>query len=170
MESGEELWSVDYDGFSGVPRPVFAHGLVYITTGFYSPVLMAIRPDGSGNVTATHVAWEQRRGVPLTPSPVVAGGELYMVSDNGIASCLDAKTGEELWRQRLGGGFSASPLAADGRIYFLNESGETTVLRAGRSFEKLAANRIDGRTLASPAVEGRTIFLRTDTHLYRIEE
>jgi outer membrane protein assembly factor BamB len=170
VESGKELWSVDYDGFSGVPRPVFAHGLVYITTGFYSPVLMAIRPDGSGNVTKTHVAWQWGRGVPLTPSPVVAGGEIYMVSDNGIASCLDARTGEELWRQRLGGGFSASPVAAEGRIYFLNESGETTVVRAGRSFEKLAANRLDGRTLASPAIEGKAIYLRTDSHLYRIEE
>jgi outer membrane protein assembly factor BamB len=108
--------------------------------------------------------------VPLTPSPLVEGGELYMVSDNGIASCLDAKTGQELWRQRLGGTFSASPVSAEGRIYFLNESGEATVIPAGRTFERLAANRLDGRTLASPALEGRAIYLRTDSHLYRIEQ
>lgn len=170
LESGQELWSLDYEGFSGVPRPVFAHGLVYITTGFYNPVLMAIRPDGSGNVTKTHVAWQWGRGVPLTPSPLVEGGEIYMVSDNGIVSCLDAKTGQELWRQRLGGTFSASPVSADGRIYFLNERGEVTVIRAGRTFESLAVNRLDGSTLASLAIEGRAIYLRTDSHLYRIEE
>jgi outer membrane protein assembly factor BamB len=170
LESGEELWSVDYDGFSGVPRPVFAHGLVYITTGFYNPVLMAIRPDGRGNVTKTHVAWQWSRGVPLTPSPLVVGGEIYMVSDNGIATCLDAKTGQELWRERLGGGFSASPVSADGRVYFLNESGEATVIRAGREFERLEVNQLDGRTMASPAIAGRAIYLRSDSQLYRIEE
>jgi outer membrane protein assembly factor BamB len=170
LETGEELWSVDYDGFSGVPRPVFAHGLVYITTGFYNPVLMAIRPDGRGNVTKTHVAWQWSRGVPLTPSPLVVGGEIYMVSDNGIATCLDAKTGQELWRERLGGGFSASPVLAGGRVYFLNESGEATVIRAGREFERLAVNLLDGRTLASPALAGRAIYLRVDSELYRIEE
>ena len=170
LETGKELWSVDYVGFSGVPRPVFAHGLVYITTGFYDPVLMAIRPDGSGAVTKTHVAWQWSRGVPLTPSPLIVGDELYMVSDNGIATCLDAKTGQELWRQRLGGGFSASPVSAGGQVYFLSESGEATVIRAGREFERLAVNQLDGRTLASPAIAGRAIYLRTDSHLYRIEE
>lgn len=170
LETGEELWSVDYNGFSGVPRPVFAHGLVYITTGFYNPVLMAIRPDGRGNVTKTHVAWQWTRGVPLTPSPLVVGDEIYMVSDNGIASCLDAKTGKELWRERLGGGFSASPVSAGGRVYFLNESGEATVIGAGREFERLAVNRLEGRTLASPAIAGQAIYLRSDSHVYRIEE
>jgi outer membrane protein assembly factor BamB len=170
LETGEELWSVDYDGFSGVPRPVFAHGMVYITTGFYNPVLMAIRPDGRGVVTKTHVAWQWGRGVPLTPSPLIVGNELYMVSDNGIATCLDAKTGQELWRQRLGGGFSASPVLGGGRVYFLSESGEATVVRAGREFERLAVNQLDGRTLASPAIAGRAIYLRTDSQLYRIEE
>ena len=170
LESGKELWSVDYDGFSGVPRPVFAHGLVYITTGFYSPVLMAIRTEGNGNVTKTQVAWQWGRGVPLTPSPVVESGEIYLVSDNGIASCLDAKSGQELWRQRLGGTFSASPVSAEGRIYFLSEGGEATVIQAGRRFERLAVNRLDGRTLASPAIEGQAMYLRTDSHLYRIEE
>ena len=170
LETGKELWSIDYDGFSGVPRPVYAHGLVYITTGFYTPVLLAIRPDGSGNITKTHVSWNVGRGVPLTPSPLVQDNEIYIVSDNGIASCLDAKTGQELWRQRMGSAFSASPVWADGRVYFLGENGEATVILAGRTFERLAVNQLDGRTLASPAIDGRAIYLRSDSHLYRIED
>ena len=170
LKTGMELWSIDYDGFSSVPRPVYAHGLVYITTGFYNPVLLAIRPDGRGNITETQVAWKYARGVPLTPSPLAAGEEIYIVSDNGIATCLDAKTGQELWRQRLPGTFSASPVWAEGRVYFLSENGEATVIKAGRSYEKLAVNQLDGRTLASPAIDGRAIYLRTDSHLYRIEE
>ena len=123
--TGKELWWVEYgDGFSNVPRPVFAHGMVYLCTGFYKPELLAVRPDGEGNVTATHLAWRAGRGVPLTPSPVVAGNEIYMVSDNGILSCLDAKTGKLNYQERLGGNFSASPLFADGRIYWPSEEGK----------------------------------------------
>ncbi len=168
--SGEELWRITYEGFSVVPRPVYAHGLVYLTTGFYGPILFAVRPDGSGDVTRTHVVWSVNRGVPLTPSPIVVGDELYMVSDNGIAACFDAENGREWWRQRLGGGFSASPLAAGDRIYFTNESGTTTVLRAAKQFERLAVNRVEGQTLASLGVDGDAILLRSDSALYRIGE
>ena len=108
--------------------------------------------------------------VPLNPSPLLVGGELYFVSDNGIASCLDAKTGDLHWRERLEGDFSASPLFADRRLYFLNESGVTTVLAPGPKFEKLATNKVTGRTLSSLAVAGRAIYLRTDTHLYQLEQ
>jgi len=166
---GREIWSISYDGFSNVPRPVYAHGLVYIVTGFYRPAVHAVRPDGNGDVTSTHVAWSRSRGAPLTPSPVVVGDEFYMVNDKGIATCLDARTGEEVWQERLPGAYSTSPVAADGRIYFLNETGEATVIRAGREFEKLASNKIDGRTFASLAFSDGAIFLRSDTHLYRIE-
>jgi outer membrane protein assembly factor BamB len=167
--TGEELWSVRYgDGFSNVPRPVFAHGLVFLCTGFYQPQLLAVRPSGRGDVTSTHIAWKYPRGVPLTPSPLVVGDELYMVSDNGIVSCLDAKSGKEIWRQRFDGSFSASPVYADGRIYFLSESGETTVIAPGKEFRKLAANTLDGRFLASAAVSSGAFFLRSETHLYRI--
>ena len=100
--TGKALWWVNYgDGFSNVPRPVFAHGIVYLCTGFYRPALMAVRLGGSGDVTDTHVVWQTLRGTPLTPSPIVVGDLLYMISDNGIVSCLDAKTGKELWRQRF---------------------------------------------------------------------
>ena len=168
-ESGEELWHVGYDdGFSNIPRPVYGHGLLYIATGFQVPSLLAVRPDGSGDVTRTHIAWTARRGAPLTPSPLLVGDELYVVSDLGIASCLDARTGALRWRRRLGGNYSASPVFADGRIYFQSEEGVTSVISPGTTFQSLAANHLDGITLASPAVSDGSIFIRTHTHLYRI--
>jgi outer membrane protein assembly factor BamB len=166
--TGDELWSVRYAGFSIVPRPVFAGGLVLVDTGYMKPQLWAIRPGGSGDVTADGVAWRCTRHAPANPSPVALGDEVYMVSDAGIASCLDAASGKVVWQERLGGNFSASPLAGDGRIYFSSEEGVTTVVRASRDFERLAANTLSGRMLASPAVAGRDLILRTDSHLYRI--
>lgn len=167
--TGKELWWVEYgEGFSNVPRPVFAHGLVYLCTGFYRPQLLAVRPDGEGNVTATHIEWRAERSVPLTPSPVVAGGEIYMVSDNGILSCLDAKTGKLNYQERLGANFSASPLYAAGRIYWQTEEGETVVIEPGTEYRKLASNPVDGQTFASLAVSGNALLLRSATHLYRI--
>jgi outer membrane protein assembly factor BamB len=167
--SGKEIWRVSYaDGFSNVPRPVFGHGLVYIATGFQEPSLIAVRADGTGDVTRTHIAWTLRRGAPHTPSPLLVGDELYLVSDAGIATAVDAKTGEVIWQQRLGGTYSASPVFADGRIYFLAEEGMATVIAPGREFRRLATARLDGATLASMAVSDRSFFIRTDTHLYRI--
>jgi len=167
---GEEIWRVRYDGYSEVPRPVYGEGLVFVSSGYDSPVLYAIRPDGRGDVTETHVAWTTNKAAPLNPSPLVVGKDLYMVSDGGVASCLDAKTGEQRWQKRLPGKYSTSLLEADGRIYFTNEAGFTTVVKPGEEFESLAENQLDGRTQASMAVAGRAFFFRTDTHLYRIEE
>jgi outer membrane protein assembly factor BamB len=168
-QSGREIWRVGYaDGFSNVPRPVYGHGLVFIATGFQEPTLIAVRPDGTGDVTRTHVAWTVRRGAPLTPSPLVVGDELYLVSDVGVASCLDARSGAVVWQQRLGGNYSASPVFADGRIYFLAEEGIASVIAPGREFRRLATNRLDGGMLASMAVSGGSMFIRTDSHLYRI--
>jgi outer membrane protein assembly factor BamB len=167
--SGEELWEVSYgDGFSNVPAPAYGHGMVYIATGFQVPSLIAVRADGTGDVTATHTAWTLRRGAPLTPSPLLVGDELYLVSDLGVATCVDAVTGAIHWQQRLGGNFSASPIWADGRIYFQSEEGETTVIAPGTAFELLATNVLDGLTLASPAVADGSLFIRSHDHLYRI--
>ena len=167
--TGKEIWRVRYDeGFSNVPRPIFAHGLVVIATGFQQPSLLAVRPDGTGDVTKTHLAWSLTRGAPLTPSPLAVGDELYVVNDGGIATCLDARTGAIIWQQRLGGTYSASPVFADGRIYFLAEQGVTTVIAPGRQFKRLATNTLDGGLLASMAVSGGSLFLRTDSHLYRL--
>jgi len=169
-DTGREIWRVRYaDGFSNVPRPVFGHGLVYIATGFQQPLLLAVRPDGSGDITDKAVAWTLRRAAPLTPSPLIVGDELYVVNDVGIATCLDARTGQTLWIQRLGGNYSASPVYADDRIYFLSEEGTATVIAPGRTFRRLATNTLDGAILASMAIAGNAIFVRTDTHLYRIE-
>jgi outer membrane protein assembly factor BamB len=170
-QNGREIWRVGYpEGFSNVPRPVYGAGLVFITTGFQQPSILAIRPDGKGDVTRTHVAWTLSRGAPLTPSPLLVGDDLYAVTDNGIASCLDARTGAVRWQQRLGHSFSASPVLADGRIYFLDEDGRTTVIKPGGVFEALATNALDGPTLASMAVAARSLFIRTATHLYRITQ
>jgi outer membrane protein assembly factor BamB len=167
--TGKEIWQVRYgDGFSNVPRPVFGLGLVFICTGFQQPSLLAVRPDGRGEVTKTHIAWSLKRGVPLTPSPLLVGEEIYLISDNGIATCLDARTGKEYWQVRIGGNHSASPVYADGRIYFLSEEGESVVIAPGKQFKALARNELDGETLASMAVSGGSIFVRSRTHLYRL--
>jgi outer membrane protein assembly factor BamB len=170
-QDGREIWRVGYDdGFSNVPRPIFTNGLVLIATGFQQPALLAVRPDGTGDVTNTHVAWRLARGVPLTPSPVAVGGELYLVSDGGIASCVDVATGATVWQQRLGGTFSASPVYGAGLLYFSSEQGVTTVIRPGRTFTRVARNTLDGALLASIAVAGDAIIMRSDSSLYRLRQ
>jgi outer membrane protein assembly factor BamB len=167
--TGEEVWRVRYDdGFSNVPRPVYGAGLVFIATGFNTPRLIAVRPDGRGDVTRTHVAWTLSRGAPYTPSPLLVGDELYYVSDTGVLTCADAKSGTIVWQQRLEGNYSASPVFADGRIYFLSEEGLTTVIAPGRTFQRLALNRLDGQTLASMAIADGAFFVRSVRFLYRV--
>jgi outer membrane protein assembly factor BamB len=168
-KTGKEIWTVRYDGYSVIPRPVFGHGLVFLSTGYNSPSLLAIKPDGTGDVTETHVAWKTRKAAPHTPSPLLVGDELYMVSDGGIASCLDAKTGKVHWTERLGGAFSASPISADGRVYFQSEDGVGTVIQAGTTFKRLAKNEMKERTLASYAVADGALYLRTEKNLYRFD-
>lgn len=167
--SGRPLWQVGTGtGFSVVPRPVFAHGLIFVNTDYDFPKLYAIRPGGDGDVTTTHLAWQTGRGAPSTPSTLVVGDELYFVSDAGIATCADARSGKVHWNERLGGGFSASPVAADGRIYFQNEEGVGFVVQAGQTYQLLARNELGERTLASSAVDDGALYLRGAEHLYRI--
>jgi len=168
--TGAELWKTHHDAHSASPRPLFGNGLLYVTTGHGQTELWAIRPGGQGDITDTHVAWRVAgKEVPKQPSPVLVGELIYMVSNEGIASCVDALTGEMVWSERIGGNFMASPIYADGRIYASNMQGETTVMKAGRTFEILAENRLESGCLASPAVSGKALFLRTKTHLYRLE-
>jgi outer membrane protein assembly factor BamB len=169
-DTGREIWQVRYDGYSVIPKPIFGHGLVFVCTGYNTPQLLAIRPNGRGDVTDTHVAWIVKRSVPHTSSLVLVGDWLFMVSDNGVASCLAARTGESLWQERLGGAFSASPLHANGLVYFCDEQGTTTVVKASSQFERVAENPVGERTLASFAVSGNSLLLRGDRHLFRISE
>jgi outer membrane protein assembly factor BamB len=167
--TGRELWFVDYEGFSNVPRPIFGHGLVFVCTGYNQPQLWAVRPGGSGNASDTHVAWRVAKQAPANPSPVLVDNELTMISDQGIMTCLDPTTGSELWRHRLPGNYSSSLLAAPGRIYAFNEDGATSVVATGREFRLLATNTLDERIMASPAVTGDALIVRSERHLYRIE-
>ncbi len=168
--TGKELWRVDHgDGFSNVPRPVFGHGMVYICTGFPRPELWAIDPNGQGDVTRSHVKWKLKRQISEKPSPLIAGNEIYVLSDKGIVSCFDALTGDEHYVKRIGGNFAASPVAAGGNIYICNRSGETTVFAAGKEYQRLSRNMVEGGIMASPVFAGQRLLLRTDTHLYCIE-
>ncbi len=170
-KTGKEIWRFRYPkGYSNVPRPVFGQGLVFLCSGYDKPWLYAVKPTGEGDVTETHMAWKLERGAPLNPSPLLLGEDLYIVSDNGIAQCLDAKTGEQKWMQRVGGNFSASPLLADGRIYLLDEGGKTYVIEPNKTeYKELAVNTLPGRTQASIAAADGALFLRTDKSVYRIQ-
>ncbi len=169
-QTGKELWKVNYGvlGFSIVPRPVAGNGMVFMSTSFMQSELLAMKVDGTSANPA--IAWRSKKGVPKMSSPLLMEDELYMVSDNGVATCLDAKTGDTLWSERLGGNFSSSPLFADGRIYVGNREGETFVIAPGREYKLLATNKLDGIIMASPAAVDKAIFLRTDKALYRIEK
>jgi outer membrane protein assembly factor BamB len=168
LATGEELWKVMAPGWSVVPQPAIGHGLAIYNHDFDNPELMAVRLGGAGDITQTHVAWRLKRGAPSTPSPVLVGEELYFVSDKGIASCVNAKTGEPYWSERLGGNFSASPIVVQDRILFLNETGQATWVRVGQKFEMMERNELPGRTLATPAFAAGAMYLRTDTTLYKI--
>jgi outer membrane protein assembly factor BamB len=168
-KTGEEIWKVAYEGYSVVPRPVYGQGLVFVSSGYDSPQLLAIRPDGKGDVTNTHIAWRLKRDAPLNPSPLLVGEELYIVSDKGTASCLSARTGDVHWSERLGGAYSASPLFADGKIFFLSEEGRGIVVKAGKQFEELARNDLRERALASFAAADGALYIRTEKNLYRVQ-
>ena len=168
--TGEELWQFGYPpGYSNVARPVTSSDLVFLDSGFNRPVLYAVRLGGSGDVTESHFVWEYDRAVPNKPSPVVVDGLLFMVNDDGIAQCLDAETGERLWNERLGGNYSASLLAAGDRIYAFDHDGHAHVFAAADEYQELAHNELPEGCMASPAVSGAALYVRTTGHLYRIE-
>ncbi|MEM9595834.1 MAG: PQQ-binding-like beta-propeller repeat protein [Acidobacteriota bacterium] len=168
--TGEEIWRVRHEGYSNVPAPVVGLGTAFVTTGYMKPELLAIRLGGEGDVTDSHVRWRYHWQVPANPTPLLVGGRLYMVSDRGIASWVDVKTGEDVWRQRLGGSYYASPLVSFGRIYNWDVQGRSVVVAARDRFEELAVNQLDGSIRTTPAIADGAIFIRTDAHLYRIED
>jgi outer membrane protein assembly factor BamB len=168
-KDGVMIWKADYaDGYSVVPRPVFAHGLVYVSSGFDKAKLLAIDPTGEGDITETHVRWTLAKAVSKTPSLLVVDDELYFVSDDGVLTCADAKSGDVHYQERLGGNYSASPLFADGKIYIQSEQGEGIVVRPGKQYEELGRNELEARTFASYSVYGSSLLIRSEKHLYRI--
>ena len=179
--TGSELWRVEErSSYSGATRPVTGHGLVFVPSGFASGQVLAIRPGRQGEIldakTAApgdgqlRVVWKDKHNAPKKPSFLLLGDLLYGMEDTGIATCWEATSGKVLWSERTGGHYSASPLAAAGRIYFFSEEGKATVFAAGREFKKLAESQLGDGFMASPAVSGEALFLRSRTQIYRVEE
>ena len=169
-QSGKLIWQVKYDGYSLIPKPVYHNGLLYVCTGYNTPWLYCIDPTGKGDVTDTHVRWNIQRQIPHTPSLILDDGKLFMISDRGIGTCLNASTGETIWQERVGGNYSASPILNNGNIYFTSEQGDTTIIKAAEQYQVVAKNALGQATLASLAVAEGVIYIRTESHLYRIEE
>jgi outer membrane protein assembly factor BamB len=166
--NGKEIWRVRHECWSASPVMLYEDGLAFFITGFGKTETIAARANGAGDVTETHVAWRNGSVAPRTASPILVGGRLYMASDDGVLTGVEAKTGEQVWRHRMGGAVASSPIHAGGRLYFCNQQGLTTVVAPGLKPEIVATNRLDMGTMASPAVYGGSLFLRTKTHLYRI--
>lgn len=168
-ETGEELWRLRHGkGFSNAVRPVYGNGQVIFTTGFFDSALLAVDPSGSGDVTDSHLTWKYKGQLPTMSSPILVGPSVYFVNDGGVAECIDVATGERKWRERLGGNFCASPIHSGGNLYFGNRDGQMLVIAALDTFQEVAANQLDGAIMASPAMIGEDLLIRTDKHLYRI--
>lgn len=168
-QDGSEIWHVMYGtGYSVVPRPVFAHGMIFMSTGYDKPVGLAIRVGGTGDVTSTHVVWQETKYVPHNPSMLVIGDELYMLADNGLFSCRDAKTNTIHFEERLLGPSSASLLHADGLIYAIDEKGASAVVKPGKTLQVVATSELKEKTLASMAVCDSDLLIRTELAVYRV--
>src|SRR6266480_116705 len=181
--TGREIWRVEErTSHSAGTRPVVGHGMIFVPTGWSTGEILALKPGTAGEVIDANadstpdakrrlqVVWKAKRNVPKKPSLLLMNDLLFGIDDGGVASCLDAKAGTEVWRERVGGNYSASPVNAEGRIYFFSEEGKTTVIEARRQFKVLAENQLEDGFMASPAIAGEAFFLRTRTHLYRIEK
>jgi outer membrane protein assembly factor BamB len=169
-QTGREIWKARYNGWSITPRPVFGQNLLFVINDYERPELWAVKPDGQGDVTETHVAWKLAKDMPATASLVLAGDLLFMVNDQGFALCVEAASGKIVWKEKLKGKHSASPILADGKIYFFSEKCTAAVLQPGREFMLLSENQLDDRMMATPAVVGPALFVRTKSFLYRIED
>ena len=168
LDSGKRIWSIYSQGEGVTPSPVIGDGLIFTSSGFEAPTLRAIRIGGKGDVTKTHIAWEQSRGVAALPSLLYVKPYLYSISRDNILYCLEAKTGQIVWRERLSGNHWASPVYADGRIYILSEDGVTLVLRPGSKYDEMTQNDLGETCFASMAVSNGHFFLRSAEHLYCI--
>ncbi len=168
--TGDELWTVKHGGMNAAIPPLVYDGKVIICTGDGGFKLLAVRPDGHGDVTKTHIDWTSKDGVPSRCGPVLVDDLLFMVNEGGQVTCVEAKTGKQVWQERVNGSFSASPIFAEGRLYLFSQDSQAYVLEAGREWKKPTVNKLDDGCMASPAVAGKALFVRTKTHLYRIEK
>jgi outer membrane protein assembly factor BamB len=170
-ETGKLIWTVHSQGEGVTPSIVLANGLIYTCSGFEEPTIRVVREGGEGDVTNTHIAWEQKQGVPSLSSLMYVDPYIYAVTDTGIVNCFDAKTGEEVWQKRMGGKHSASPIYSEGNIFFLSElDGETIILKAGDEYEEVARNVLGETCKASIAASQGNLFIRSDKHLFCIGE
>jgi outer membrane protein assembly factor BamB len=167
--TGKELWRVHYNDWSCAPRPLFDNGVAFIVTGLVKGELWAVKTDGQGDVTDSHVLWKLSTHIGRTASPILVDGLLYTIADESFVTCIETASGKPVWTERIGGKYAASPIYADGRLYFFDQQGRTTVLKAGRTFDPIATNSLAAGFMASPAVDGKAFYLRTKTHLNRIE-
>lgn len=167
-QTGATVWSVKHGGMNAASRPLYGNGLLYINSADGPNPLLALRPEGTGDITE-QIVWKMSKGVPKRSSQLLVGDLLFFMNDSGVASCIDAKTGQEVWTKRLGGDYWASPLYANGLIYCFSQTGEIPVFKATREFELVAENKLDNGFIASPAVAGDALILRTKSHLYRVE-
>jgi outer membrane protein assembly factor BamB len=173
-KTGALIWGVYQEGEGVVPSPVVANGLLVTASGYDKSgktTLRGLRLGGAkGDVTSSHIKWEQKRGAPTLASPLFVKPHLYTLTDAGMLTCLKPEDGDIVWQERLGGSFSTSPVFADGRIYVLSESGETVVIAPGGEFKVLSRNKLEGRVQASMAVSGGALFIRTAQHLYCVRK
>lgn len=168
--TGKELWRVPYKGYSVIPRPAIRNDLAFVSTSYDTASLLAVKLNGSGTRGEEAIAWKLVKGAPHTPSPLVVDDMLFVVADNGIASCLNPETGEVYWQERLGKAYSSSPWhePGSGTVWFQSESGEVHQIRASKKFEKLAKWDLNERTLATHAPYRGDLFIRTENHLIRL--
>jgi len=166
--TGKSLWRYAEPARFAVPMPVHSDGMLYVSRGYRSGPYWAMKLGERGDVAKTKLQWHVETGAPYTSSIIYHDGLIFMATEMGIVTCVDAKTGERVWRERLGGIYSASPVYADGKIYLASEDGVTLVLRASRKPEVVAKNKLDVRVIASPAVANGRIFLRGDRHLVAV--
>ncbi len=167
--TGAERWMVRYPDFSTAPRPVFGDGIAYFVSGMTKGEMLAVKTDGKGDVTDTGVAWRNKAHIGKYASPLLLDGLIYTAADEAFLSCLDAATGQVVWSERVGGKFAASPIYADGRIYWFDRAGLATVIKPGRELKIITTNKLDDGFMASPAVDGKALYLRTLSALYRVE-
>lgn len=168
--SGKELWKVHHGGMNASCRPLLVQGKILVTTGDGGWKLFAVRPDGSGDVTNTHVEWKNIKGAPSRSTPIVINDRIFAVNEAGTLTEFDPKTGTVVKQERLGGVFSASPLLADGKIFLFNEGGEGFVVDPAKDWKVLQTNKLEEGCMASPAAVGNLLIVRTKTHLYALEK